>query len=241
MSNEFVQYDDAGLRALRQKLEALPDRLKTRLVKDILKGALTNSGAKEALTGYLKTHFKKHTGRLVRGVSSVKVSRVRSDHNRIVAFIHFKKLSIKPPRSSKKTRGRIKNLMQPSTVANWLNAGTQTHSNRRNDRLLTADKANRIVQTYQDWATAAQRRISDEYSRNKPNQRKIEKDQDKLNRYKAKIAELRSTSRHQSGRQIAGIPAHHFMEKIQRAVTDSQEVIVVAEIQKTIVDYLNSR
>lgn len=227
-------YDDSGLKELGERLKSLPDALRNKFVRAMLKRTLEASGAREELISAL-SGFQQHTGRLRKSPSPVKTSRVKNDHNRFVAYIFFRKGSNKVKAGSK----RHKKLMPPRTIAHWLDAGTEPHSNRYQDRLLKADKANRIAQTYRSWIAAAQDRIANENRKAKPNQSKLKKDHEKLQRMKERLTNISSHSYSQKGRQIAGIPAHRFMEKIQSRINNQQSVILVRELNDEIIGYLN--
>ena len=84
-----IEVHTDGADILAEKLKGLPQKLQTKISRVILKEALKETGAREELTGYIDTHFKSHTGIYRKSVSGIKTSRVRSDHNRIISYIHF--------------------------------------------------------------------------------------------------------------------------------------------------------
>ena len=98
-----IEVHTDGADILAEKLKGLPQKLQTKISRVILKEALKETGAREELTGYIDTHFKSHTGIYRKSVSGIKTSRVRSDHNRIISYIHFLPVSkVKGSKEGKK-------------------------------------------------------------------------------------------------------------------------------------------
>ena len=132
-----IEVHTDGADILAEKLKGLPQKLQTKISRVILKEALKETGAREELTGYIDTHFKSHTGIYRKSVSGIKTSRVRSDHNRIISYIHFLPVSkVKGSKEGKKAH------MPPKTLNHWLNAGTRDHAVGKGSSL----EGNKVIQ-----------------------------------------------------------------------------------------------
>ena len=132
-----IEVHTDGADILAEKLKGLPQKLQTKISRVILKEALKETGAREELTGYIDTHFKSHTGIYRKSVSGIKTSRVRSDHNRIISYIHF--LPVSKVKGSKECK---KAHMPPKTLNHWLNAGTRDHAVGKGSSL----EGNKVIQ-----------------------------------------------------------------------------------------------
>ena len=227
-----IEVHTDGADILAEKLKGLPQKLQTKISRVILKEALKETGAREELTGYIDTHFKSHTGIYRKSVSGIKTSRVRSDHNRIISYIHF--LPVSKVKGSKECK---KAHMPPKTLNHWLNAGTRDHAVGKGSSL----EGNKVIQQliankYQiainrarlNLASAKTQKQRDKY------QSMIERNTSKLLAVKARATKKAS----QHGRKVKGITARHFMEAIQRRVDTNAVAIVVQHVETSVADLL---
>ena len=217
-----IEVHTDGADILAEKLKGLPQKLQTKISRVILKEALKETGAREELTGYIDTHFKSHTGIYRKSVSGIKTSRVRSDHNRIISYIHFLPVSkVKGSKEGKKAH------MPPKTLNHWLNAGTRDHAVVI-QQLIANKYQIAINRARLNLASAKTQKQRDKY------QGMIERNTNKLMAVKARATKKAS----QHGRKVKGITAHHFMEAIQRRVDTNAVAIVVQQVETSVADLL---
>ena len=208
-----IEVHTDGADILAEKLKGLPQKLQTRISRVILKEALKETGAREELTGYIDTHFKSHTGIYRKSVSGIKTSRVRSDHNRIISYIHFLPVSkVKGGKEGKKPH------IPPKTLNHWLNAGTRDH---------TVGKGSSLEARF-NLASAKTQKQRERY------QAMMERNTKKLAAVKAKATKKAC----QHGGKVKGISARHFIEAIQRRVDQNAVAIVVQQVETSMVDLL---
>ena len=228
----MIKADTSGADILAEKLKGLSPKLQTKISRVILKEALKETGAREELTGYIGTHFKSHSGIYKKSVSGIKTSRVRSDHNRIISYIHFLPVS-----RVKGCGNGSKKHMPPKTLNHWLNAGTRDHAVGKGSSL----EGNKVIQQliankYQiainrarlNLASAKTQKQRDKY------QGMIERNTSKLLAVKAKATKKAS----QHGGKVKGISARHFIEAIQRRVDQNAVAIVVQQVETSMADLL---
>lgn len=227
-----IEVNTDGADILVEKFKGLPQKLQTKISRVILKEALKETGAREELTGYIDTHFKSHTGIYRKSVSGIKTSRVRSDHNRIISYIHFLPVSkVKGGKDGKKAH------ILSKTLNHWLNAGTRDHTIGKGSSLEGNKAIQQIIANkYQitinkarlNLASAKTQKQRDKY------QGMIERNTKKLLSVKTRATKKAS----QHGRKVKGISARHFMEAIQRKVDSNAVAIVVQQIETAVADLL---
>ncbi len=228
----MIEADTAGVDNLAAKLREIPQKLQTKIGRVILKEALKESGAREDLTGYIGTHFKSRTGIYRKSVSGIKTSKVRSEPNRVISYIHFLPVSkVKGGKESKRSH------IPPKTLNHWLNCGTRDHTIGKGSRLKGNQSISQIIANkYQlsinrarlNLAKAKTQKQRDKY------QAMIERNTKKLMAAKARSSQKTG----QNGRKVKGITAHHFMEAIQRKVDSNAVAIVVQQVETSVADLL---
>ena len=228
----MIKADTTGADVLAEKLKGLPQKLQTKISRVILKEALKETGAREELTGYIGTHFKSHSGIYKKSVSGIKTSRVRTDHNRVISYIHFLPVSrIKGCKEGKKSH------MPPKTLNHWLNAGTRDHAVGKGSSLEGNKVIREIIENkYQMAINRA--RLNLAFAKT---QKQRERYQAMMERNMRKLAEVKaraSKKASQHGRKVKSITARHFMEAIQRRVDQNATAIVVQQVETAMADLL---
>ena len=226
----MIKADTSGADILAEKLKGLSPKLQTKISRVILKEALKETGAREELTGYIGTHFKSHSGIYKKSVSGIKTSRVRSDHNRIISYIHFLPVSkVKGAKEGKKPH------IPPKTLNHWLNAGTRDHTIGKGSSLEGNKVIQQIIENkYQMAINRARLNLASAKT-----QKQQERYQAMMERNLKKLAEVKaraSKKASQHGRKVKGITARHFMEAIQRRVDQNATAIVVQQVETAMAD-----
>lgn len=225
----MIQMDTTKVDVLLQKLKEIPQKLQTKITRTILREALKESKAREDLISYINTNFQKRTGIYRKSVSTIKTSRARSDHNRIISYIYFLPVS-------KVAKGKNSNHIPPKILTHWLNAGTRDHRVGKGSRMA----GNKTIQQL------SENKYQIAINRAKLNllKAKTEKQRSKYegiiarNTKKLAIVQTRRSANKQSGRLVKGITVHHFMENIQRKVDTNAVTIVFESVQKAVRDLL---
>ena len=228
----MIKADTSGADILAEKLKGLSPKLQTKISRVILKEALKETGAREELTGYIGTHFKSHSGIYKKSVSGIKTSRVRSDHNRVISYIHFLPVSrIKVCKEGKKSH------MPPKTLNHWLNAGTRDHAVGKGSSLEGNRKIQQIIENkYLMVINRARLNLAAAKTR-----KQQEKYRDMIERNTKKLADVKAHATKkasQHGRKVKGITARHFMEAIQKRVDSAAVAIVVEKVETAVKDLL---
>ena len=228
----MIKADTSGADILAEKLKGLSPKLQTKISRVILKEALKETGAREELTGYIGTHFKSHTGIYKKSVSGIKTSRVRTDHNRVISYIHFLPVSrIKGCKEGKKSH------MPPKTLNHWLNAGTRDHTVGKGSSLEGNKVIQKIIENkYQMSINRARLNLASAKTQKQQEryQAMMERNMRKLTEVKARASKKAS----QHGRKVKGITARHFIEAIQRRVDQNATAIVVQQVETAMADLL---
>lgn len=214
---------------LTEKLKALPQKLQTKITRTILRDALKQSQAREELISYIKTHFNKRTGIYQSSVSTIKTSRVKSDHNKIISYIYFLPLS--------KVGNKKRNHIPPRILTHWLNAGTRDHAVGKGSRLKANDTVQKISENkYQIIINNARINLAKAKTEKQKNKYSgiIERNTKRL----ANIKDRAIRKNKQFGTKVKGITAHHFMESIQNQVASNAVTIVFESVQEAMTDLL---
>ena len=227
-----VEAHTDGADILAEKLRGLPQKLQIRISRVILREALKESGAREELTGYIGTHFKSRTGIYHKSVSGIKTSRARSDHNRIISYIHFLPVSrVKGAEEGKRAH------MPPRTLNHWLNAGTRDHAIGKGSSLAGGKTLQQLIANkYQIAVNRARLKLAAAKTQQQRDkyQGMIQRNTSKLMAVRARAAKKVS----QHGGRVKGITARHFVEAIQRRVDSNAVAIVVQQIEASVADLL---
>lgn len=223
------------LNDLAEKFRNIADKDMTKITKVTLKEALKETNARQELISYIRSHFKTRSGTYAKSVSSVKVDRVRSDHNRVISYIYFLPVD-KIKRKAKRPGKKDAMMIQPRTLTHWFNAGTRDHAVGKGSRLA----ADRTVQ--QLWYNKKQ--ISLGRARINYAKPKSEKQRQ---RYYEQIIKIENQLKNQFkgrrkdkqvGTKVKGITAHHFIDAIQKRVDSQAADIVTRELTQAIFDLL---
>lgn len=218
---------------LAHKLESLPQNIQTKVAKAVLKEALAETNARAELQSYISSHFRTITGTYKKSVSSVKVTRVRSDHNRVISYIYF--MPINKNKRTKKSGQAVKHI-QPRTLTHWFNAGTRDHKVGKGSRLKSRESQHLAENKRQIAVNAARLNLL----RAKTDKQR-QKCQGIIERQMKKLEDIRARGRRsltQHGGAVRGISAHHFMEAIQKRVDSQAADIVTRELTQAIFDLL---
>lgn len=223
------------LNDLAEKFRNIADKDMTKITKVILKEALKETNARQDLISYIRSHFKTRTGTYAKSVSSVKVDRVRSDHNRVISYIYFLPVD-KIKRKAKRPGKKDAMMIQPRTLTHWFNAGTRAHAVGKGSRLA----ADRTVQ--QLWYNKKQISLG----RARINYAKA-KSEKQRQRYYEQIIKIEKQLKNQfkgrrkdkqTGTKVKGITAHHFIDAIQKRVDSQAADIVTRELTQAVSDLL---
>lgn len=219
---------------LAHKLESLPQNIQTKVAKVVLKEALAETNARAELQSYISSHFRTITGIYKKSVSSVKVTRVRSDHNRVISYIYFR--PINETKRTKKSGQAVKHI-QPRTLTHWFNAGTRDHKVGKGSRLKSREGMQQLTENKYQIAISTARLNLLRAKTDKQRQ----KYQGIMDRQIKKLADVRARGRRaltQHGSAVRGISAHRFMEAIQRRVDAQTGDIVIRGLTQAIFDLL---
>lgn len=223
------------LNDLAEKFRNIADKDMTKITKVTLKEALKETNARQELISYIRSHFKTRSGTYAKSVSSVKVDRVRSDHNRVISYIYFLPVD-KIKRKAKRPGKKDAMMIQPRTLTHWFNAGTRDHAVGKGSRLA----ADRTVQ--QLWYNKKQISLG----RARINYAKA-KSEKQRQRYYEQIIKIENQLKNQFkgrrkdkqvGTKVKGITAHHFIDAIQKRVDSQAADIVTRELTQAIFDLL---
>lgn len=237
MAGDNCSVDDNALTNLVMRFQTLPQKLVNKYAKDTVKKALKETNARQQLQSYINASFKIRSGTYRKSVSSVKVSRVRNDHNRVISYIYFLPVD-KIKRKAKRPGKKDAMMIQPRTLTHWFNSGTRAHAVGKGSRLA----ADRIVQ--QLWYNKKQ--ISLGKARINYSKAKSEKQRQ---RYYEQIIRIENQLKNQfkgrrkdkqTGAKVKGITARHFIDAIQARVSAQGQRIVLDALQHDVIDYLNN-
>lgn len=237
MADDNCSVNENKLNNLIMRFQTLPQNLVNKYAKDILKKALKETNARKQLQSYINSSFKVRSGTYRKSVSSVKVSRVRSDHNRVVSYIYFLPVD-KIKRKAKRPGKKDAMMIQPRTLTHWFNAGTRSHAVGKGSRLA----ADRIVQ--QLWYNKKQislgrarinyAKAKSEKQRQRFYEQMIRIENQLKNQFKGRRTDK------QSGTKVKGITARHFIDAIQARASAQGQRIVIDALQHDVIDYLNN-
>ena len=233
MGDDGLKVDVDELKKLAERFHEIPQDFLKKKSRQLIKKALKETGARKSLQGYIKSHFKKHTGLFNKSVSTEKTSKVKQNKNRVVAYTFFKGIGKTLKKGSHKNQE-----IQPRTRARWCDQGTRPHATGKGSRLgKTEDVYQRMANNYQ--VKISNNKIKLSKSRTI---KEREKYQGRIDRLTAKFIQLKNTRYgKQKGAVVKGITAHHFIESIQRNVDSKAEAITLKLLQECVADYLNKR
>lgn len=216
---------------LADRLETLPQKLGTRVSRVILRETMKATGAREAVRDYVSAHFKKRSGTYAKSVGPVKVARVRSNRDRVVAYARFLPLA--------KIPGAAKDHIAPATLTRWFNAGTRPHAIGKNSRLRSG-------------GTAAEREIRENRIRIAINaarlkllsartERQRERFAKAIDRAEERLANFKKREKNrQTGKKVKGITADHFMERIQSRADALAPELVMQRVRTAVSELMEA-